>query len=426
MSRVLEFGGRRLAAGLLWMEPGAEAEREARSAWGWSLEWGEQIAWVPKESGLKGVEGVESLAVSVATYLGSSGADGSEGGWIAVLKSDDGHVAVVRARDGAIGTGGDEVFDDAGSAMGVVGVARDEGADVYAMAGVVTDSGFVVEVDVASLPELGREVGLKRRGSGGGSRLRVVGLCGAFLVVIVGGVWVLAPELLMGLFGGREKRATAPVIQAEADVFARIDNGALVQACGEAQGAWPPYMQAWKLISIECYGWFVELDFVGLRPELEGRAVMVVRWKLPSHYVAPVHRRIAEEHLGAWYLGSVVETSAWAVVPLGPVLELAEGDKALSYLAFRREVDRHFGMQGGRIEYGGGDDGVAVTVYLSHALSSIGELVADVPGFELISLSRSGQGGWVLKARQVAGFEVKESLFRELARVVRESQIMSF
>ena len=414
MSQVLEFGGRRFVAGLYWTEPGAELDRGARRAWGWSLDWGEQTGWVPKEAGLQGVEGVPSLAASIAGYLGGSGAHGPEGGWIALLKSDDGRFALVRARDGAIGKGGDEVFDEAGPALALIAEARGEGADVYGTSGAVSDSGFVVEVDVAGLPEGGREAGLKRR-SGGQANLRVAALAGALLVLVLGGVWLLAPDMLLGLFGSREKAVRQVLPQAEADVFARIDNGALVEACGAAQADWPPYIQAWRLISIECHAWFEELDFIGLRPELEGRAVMVVRWNLPGHYVAPLHRRIAEEHLAAWYLGSVVETTAWAVVPLGPVLGHVDGETSLPYLAFRREVDRHFGMQGGQIEYGGNADGAAVTVRLSQRLGRIARLVADVPGFELVSLSRSGRGGWVLKARQMAGFQVKEGLFRELA-----------
>ena len=115
---------------------------------------------------------------------------------------------------------------------------------------------------------------------------------------------------------------------------------------------------------------------------------------------------------------SAQRAAIWASnmrLPLGPVLGHAEDEPSLPYLAFRREVDRHLGMQGTRIDYGGESEAVAVTVGLSHGLGRIARLVADIPGFELVSLSQRGRGEWVLEARPVAGFQLKESLFLELA-----------
>jgi len=422
VSEILEFAGRRFAAGLFWVEPGAEVERSERRSWGWSLEWGGQTGWIPREAGLKGLEGVPSVAACVAGYLGS---DGAEGGWVALLKADDDRFSVVRVQGGVITTGGDLVFGDAGAAMNAVEEARAEGADVYGTPGAVTDGGFFVELDVGGLPEVEREEALRQRG-GRSSPLRVAGVSAAVLVLVLGGVWLIAPDWVFDLFGGRESVVQHVIRQSEEGVIARIDNGALVQACGAAQTVRPPYIQAWKLTRIECHGWFGESEVIGLRPELEGRAVMVVRWNLPKHYVAPLHRRIAEEHLGEWYLGSVVETSAWAVMPLGPVLQRADGDMSLSYLEFRREVDRHFGMQGGRIEYGAAAESASVTVLLRQGLGRIAALVADVPGLELVSLSSEGGLAWLLKARQATGFEVKASLFRQLVADGGEEEWTSF
>ena len=424
MSEVLEFGGRRFVAGLYWVQPGAEVDRSARRARAWSVDWGEQTGWVPKEAGLRGVEGVPSLAASLAAYLPGSGGDGPESGWVALLKADNGRFALVRVRDGVIGAGGDEVFDEAATAIHAMSAARADGAEVYGTADAVTD-GVFLDVDVSALPEGEGEAGLKR-GSGGTSGLRVAGLCLALVLLGVGAVAALAPDMLFGLFGGRDKAVLDVTSRQEAEVSARIDSGALVQACGAAQAEWLPYMPAWQRSSIACHGWFGEPELVGLRPELEGRAVMLVRWDLPGHYVAALHRRIAEEHLAAWYLASVVETSAWAVVPLGPVLGHADAQPALSYLAFRREVDRHLGMQGASIDYDEEPNGVEVTVGLGHGLGRIAQLVADIPGFEVVSLSQSGRGQWVLKARPVTGFLLKEGLFRQLAGNGSGREVASF
>lgn len=425
MSDVLEFGGRKFVAGLYWVPPGVEQDRAARRERAWWVEWGEQTGWVPRDAGLRGVDGVPSLAASMAEYLRGVADDGAESGWVALLKADDGRLALVRVREGVIGAGGDEVFRDAATAMASVGEARADGADVYETPGAVTDGGFVVEVDVAGLAEAGGDAGLKR-GVGGTSRLRVALLSLALVALAAGGVAALAPDMLFGLFGGGKKSVVSVVEEAKADVFARIDSTALVEECGKAQVAWPPYLPAWQIRSIECHGWFDEVELIALRPELEGRAVMVVRWELPGQYVAALHRRIAEEHLTGWYLGSVVERSAWAVVPLGAVVGHAEGGPFLSYLEFRREVDRHFGMQGASIDYGGETDAVAVTVVLGQGLGRIAGLVDDIPGFELVSLSRGSGREWVLEARPVTGFDLEESLFFELASRARAGEAVAF
>ena len=425
MSEVLEFGGRRFVAGLFWAQPGAEVDRRARRDRAWSVEWGEQTGWVAKQDGLRGVDGVPSLAAQVAAYLETAGGEGSESGWVALLKADNGRFALVRVREGTIGTDGDEVFGDAGTALQSVAAARAEGAEVYGTAGTVTDGSLVVEIDPAVLPDADRRGGLSR-GGGGVSASRAVLLSGALLLLVAGGAAAIAPDALFGLLGGGREAAVNVLPQRDPEVSARIDSAALVAACGAALADRPPYMPAWRISGIECHGRFEELELVGLRPELQGRAVMVVRWELQGEYVAALHRRIAEEHLSAWYVASVVERSAWAVVPLRPVLGRAEGEPPLSYLAFRREVDRHLGMQGGQIDYDGGSDAAAVRVVLGHGLSRIAELVDEIPGFEVVSLSRAGGRDWVLKARPVAGFQLTEGLFRELAAAGAEGDAVSF
>lgn len=425
MSEVLEFGGRKFVAGLFWVPPGAEQDRAARRDWAWSVEWRDQIGWAPRDAGLRGVDGVPSLAASMAEYLRGVAGEGTGSGWVALLKADDGRFALVRVREGVIGAGGDEFFYDEAAAMSSVAEARGDGAEVYGTRGAVTDGGFVVEVDVAGLSEAGGDGGLKR-GVGGTSRVRVALLSMALVALAAGGVAALAPDMLFGLFGGGKKSAVSVVSEAQADVFARIDSTALVEECGAAQVTWPPYLPAWEIRSIECHGWFDELELIALRPELEGRAVMLVRWELPGQYVAALHRRIAEEHLTGWYLGSVVERTAWAVVPLGAVVGHAEGGPFLSYLEFRREVDRHFGMQGASIDYGGEADEVAVTVVLGQGLGRIAGIVDGIPGFELMSLSRGSGREWVLKARPVTGFDLAESLFLELAMRARAGEAVAF
>ena len=424
MSEVLQFGGRDFVVGLYWTEPGAEVARDARKERAWAVDWRDQTGWVAKAEGLKGVDGVPSLAVCLAVYVGGGGGEASEGGWIVLLEADDGRFAVVRVREGMIVVGSDQVLGEEAEAEELLAIARAEGAEVYATAGKGSEGGLAYELDVQSISKDVGAAGL-RRGSGVGSGLRVAGLSAAFVVILVGGVWVIAPDFLKGLLGGADAVVTV-VAEAEVYVSARIDSASLVRECGEAQVVWPPYMPAWEIRAVECYGWFEETELVDLRPDLYGRGVMVVRWELPGQYVAAVHRRIAEEHLAGWYLASVVKTSAWAVVPLGAVLGRAEGERVPSYLEFRREVDRHLGMQGGSIVYEGHGAVVRVTVILDHALGRIGELVAGIPGFELVSLSRDAGRKWVLRARVMEGFQLAESRFVELEGRVRQGHAQAF
>ena len=269
------------------------------------MEWGEQTGWAAKQDGLRGVDGAPSLAAQVAAYLETAGGEGSESGWVALLKADNGRFALVRVREGTIGTDGDEVFGDAGTALQSVAAARAEGAEVYGTAGTVTDGSLVVEIDPAVLPDADRRGGLSR-GGGGVSASRAVLLSGALLLLVAGGAAAIAPDALFGLLGGGREAAVNVLPQRDPQVSARIDSAALVAACGAALADRPPYMPAWRISGIECHGRFEELELVGLRPELQGRAVMVVRWELQGEYVAALHRRIAEEHLSAWYVASVV------------------------------------------------------------------------------------------------------------------------
>ena len=309
--------------------------------------------------------------------------------------------------------------------VGLVGEATkltvSESSGTVVVAGVPGDVGrvraYLAHLNQEVLRPVSGEFGLVRERSRS-SPLRMAGAVAAVLVVMVGGVWVLAPDMLSGLFGEAEKEESEAE-QEEPQVWALIDSVALVEECGTAQLEWPPYLPAWEIGRIACHGWFEEPALIGERPELEGRAVMVVQWELPGQYVAALHRRIAEEHLGRWYYAQVGDTSAWALMPLGSVIRSGDDATAPSHLAFRRDVDRHFGMQGARIAYGGAGDGVAVTVALGQGLSRIEGLVAGTPGFELLSLTRAGSGGWVLAARPQAGFLVRESVFEALASARR-------
>ena len=68
----------------------------------------------------------------------------------------------------------------------------------------------------------------------------------------------------------------------------------------------PPYLPAWRTGQVSCEGRFADIALIAARPELEDRAVLVVRWRLETGRPEPLHRRIAEAHLSDWYAASVI------------------------------------------------------------------------------------------------------------------------
>ena len=183
-----------------------------------------------------------------------------------------------------------------------------------------------------------------------------------------------------------------------------VDSVALIEACRQALIDYPPWLPAWRIESLTCAARLEDPELAALRPELVGHAVMLARWRLGPGHAEPLHRQLAEQHLSRWYAASVVDTRAWAVLPLGLVLHIS--DRApLSFLVFRRAVDRELGLRGARIDYARGPQG-GWTVRIGHPgpLSNLADLfreAAGLAGLEITGLDRGPDGGWRLHGRPV-------------------------
>ena len=437
---VLTVGGRRFAAGLYWMERGgvASVARNAR-AFGrpWHVHWGGQTGYAADE---EDPSGCPSLAASLHAHIDAPF-------WMALAEADDGRFALVKARDGAILADGDEVFPDRASALEAFERARDVGWALHATAG-LTD-GDVAGIDPAALADdpamrlaaapLSR-VSLPQVG-------RFLALAAAVAVVAV--VWTQR-DALWRLVAGPETVAEAEqgnaLVQAPADppVTAALDAGALIAGCRQALTEHPPWMPAWRTESISCEGrfagrgspWYAAL--IAARPELEGRAVLAVRWRLEAGELPgtgrsePLHRRIAEAHLSDWYAASVTGAAAWAVLPLEPVLRLHQGvplyqgvplsnASSPSLLEFRDAVDRRFGARGTSIEYvQQGGDGIEVRIATRRPPVRLTEAVTGVPGLELVRLAQNAAGEWRLEGRRVSPQAMPRSRFDQLTQSVAQ------
>ena len=408
---MLSIDGRRFAAGLYWLERGnaASVARSAR-AFGrpWHVHWGEQTGYAADE---EKPDSCPSLAASLQAQIAAPF-------WMALVEADDGRLALVKARDGAMLADGDEVFPDRASALEAFARARDVGWTLHVTPGLV--EGEVAGIDPSALaddPAMRLVAAPLARLS-----LAKVGRFLALAVVVAGAavMWSYR-ENVWRLVAGPEP-VTETEVPVEPLVTAALDSGALIAGCRQALIDHPPYLPAWRTERVSCEGRFADVALIAARPELEDRAVLVVRWRLETGQgnslvrPEPLHRRIAEMHLSGWYAASVTGGRAWAVAPLEPVLRLST-DAPPSFLEFREAVDRQLGARGTRIEYPRQSaDGIEVRIVTRRPPAALAEAVAAVPGLELVRLARDAAGEWRMEGRRVSPVSIPKSRFEELAK----------
>ena len=407
---VLTVGGRRFAAGLYWLERGGAASvaRNARAfKRPWHVHWDGQTGYAADEESPKDCP---SLAASLQAHIAVPS-------WMALVEADDGRLALVKARDGAFLADGDEVFSERASALDAFERGRDAGWALHASPGLV--DGDVTEIDPASLlDDPAMRLAAAPLSIPG---LPKVGRFMALAAVVAGAAFVwMERETLWRLVSGPEQVAEAEQEPVEPPVTAALDAGALIAGCRNALMAYPPYMPAWRTERVSCEGRFTDLSLIGVRPELEDRAVLTVRWRLGSGRPEPIHRRIAETHLSEWYAASVGGDRAWAAMPLAPVLRLSD-DIPSSLLEFRKAVDRQFGARAARIRYDAQGDGIEVRIETGSTPFGLADAVAAVPGLELVRLVRDGAGEWLLEGRRVSPISMPRERFEQVAQPLTES-----
>ncbi len=404
---VLAIGGRRFAAGLYWLERGGAASvaRNAR-AFGrpWHVHQGGQTGYAADEGSPKGCP---SLAAVLQAHIGTPS-------WMALVEADDGRLALVKARDGTILADGDEVFGERAAALAAFARSRDVGWALYATPGLAGEG--VGGLDPSALAD---DPGMRLAAVPlSGVRLPRVGrfLALAALMAAAGVLTWTQREALWRLVAGPETAAEVEEVPAEPPVTAALDAAALIAGCREALLAHPPWLPGWRTERIACEGRFSDPSLTAVRPELEGRAVLVARWRLETGRPEPLHRRIAEGRLSGWYAAQVGGGSAWAAVPLEPALRLSDAAPP-SFLEFRDAVDRSFGARGTRIEYAvQGADGVEVAIATRRPPAMLADAVAAVPGLELVRLARDAAGAWRLEGRRVSPVSMARARFEQVAQ----------
>ena len=370
---AITVGGRRYAAGLYWLSRGG-ARQTARAARRlgrpWCVHDGERTGFAedggggsseslhPAGSGPKGLrpagvhlEGVPALALALKAHI--------EGGfWMALVGGDcgggEGRYALVKARGGAVLADGDEVFGDRAAAIAAFERARELGWALYATPGLAAElsgpGSEVAALDVAGLDAAAAAAGGAIElapASPARGRRRLLPAALGLAVLAAGGAW-LEREALMDWLA--PPPPVPEVWGPEPTVSVAVDGAALIAACRKALIENPPFLPAWRIEGIACAARFADPALTSLRPELAGRPVLLVRWHLAAgHRGTPwsgeaLQRRLAEAHLARWHAASVADGRAWAAMPLGPVLRIADLQTP-SFLELRRAVDRTFGAE---------------------------------------------------------------------------------
>ena len=424
---TLVINGQPFAAGLYWLErsgPVTTARAARRFARPWCVHRAGQTGYAGGTED-DAPEGLPALAPALVDSIESEF-------WMSLVASDaavgnftdtgdTGHYALIKVRDGAVLADGDEVFTNRDAAVEAFDRARALGWDLYATPGLLAGGADrdVTDLDVSVLAAVPENV-LRR------ATFTRIGRAQLALVLLlpaaIAGVWIawLQRDALLDWIAGPE-----PVVAAapptDPDLAVAVDSVALIEACRRALIDYPPWLPAWRIESLTCAARLEDPELAALRPELAGRAVMLVRWRLGPGHAEPLHRQLAEQHLSRWYAASVVDARAWAVLPLAPVLRIVETAPPL-FLAFRRAVDRELGLRGARIDYSRGPQGGwTVRIGYPGPLSHLADLfreAAGLAGLEITALDRGADGSWRLHGRPVAPEAMTLAEFREPARTL--------
>ena len=425
---AITVGGRRYAAGLYWLErrgAGATARTARRLGRPFCVHHGERTGFAAMDTdtsegpgaaspgaerpGPEGPEGpgptgLPALALALLEHLGS-------GFWMALVEDDGGEILVlVKARDGAVLADGDAVFGSREAALAAFERARDLGWALHATPGAgAALEGFGSEIaplDTGALAAAAGRAGASimltsatpaRIATG---RLRPAALVIAGLAACA--VLWLARDALLGWLVGPDEAPAPAVAVSEPEVSVSVDAAALIAECRQALIANPPFLPAWEIVRIACHARFADPELAALRPELAGRAVLVVRWSRANGHAEAIARRLAEFQLARWHAASVADGRAWAAAPLGAVLR-SGAPPPPSFLELRAAVDRAFGTGGAGVSYAlDGAGGWTVRIEDLRPLSRLGPVAGAIGGLEIVGLSRSGAGPWRLEARPAA------------------------
>ena len=396
---VLTIDGRQWVAGLKW-SPGTSGRRIVRAARAAETPYvvitAAESAVVPVDDG--DTAGIPSLAATLHRAI-------EEPHWTAAIETDDGgRIAIVRVEDGLISSGGEEVLDDRDAALAAL--EHTEGP-VFATAGLqVEDARIISSAMLADAPEVLVELLPDRSVPWG----LVVKVSTATTLAAAGiAAWLMMDEIMELIYGP----PPAPVeVKEEPRVKVAFDGAALVGACSRAIASQPAALPGWELSEILCEAAFSNSEITGTHREMQGRAGMMLRWALVGGHEAAIHRKLMSEHVASWAFGQVEASTAWAFMPLQPVLVEWDGRDNPEFLALRTAIDRNAGPWAESLAFKSDRSGNwSVDMEGPGPLARIEEALARIEGMEVLRLRRGGDGNWHVQIRMTQARSIVESAF---------------
>ncbi len=396
---VLTINGRQWVAGLTWIT-GTSARKLARAArkeeTPYVVRMADESAVVPVDDG--DTADMPSLAAVLQRAI-------TEPHWTAAVEADEGgRIAIVRVEDGLISSGGEEVLDDMEAARSAL---KDSGGPLFATAGLQVEGARIIsssmladtpEVRVELLPDTTIPLGLVFKAS-----------TAAALAAAGVAAWLMTDEIMELLYD--PPPALAP-IALETRVQVAFDGAALVGACARAIETQPAGLPGWELTEVLCEAEFSNREITGAHRDMQGRAGIMLRWALASGHEATIHRKLMSEHVRAWAYGQVAATTAWAFMPLQPVLVKWEGRDKPDFLALRTALDRHVGPWAESLAFKLDRTGDwEVSMEGPAPLERIEAALARIEGIEVLRLRRPGDGNWHVQIRMTQARSIVESAF---------------
>ena len=387
---VVRIGGRDYAAGLRWRSGRLALHQiildSRNSGLPFFVRREGQVGYATGEAEH---EGCPSLAAAFAAAIPADQ-------WVAMVEGEDGRCAVTSCSYNALTGDEDRVFPDRALALAAVEAARSDGFKAYAPEGLMPGAEPLNWDEVAAAAVVAEAIAgvpfsrLERRHAVAAAAVGVAGL-----TVLAG--WTYRTPLLELAFGPPE--APAPVVVVKR-VKAEVSTAAFIDGCRAALRKAPPYLPAWKIVTVTCHAQMQDPEVLLAAPSLSGRPVLFARWRLGGESLPAAHRRLASARLASWYAGGVNGQAAWAVMELPAVVRLWE-QQPTPGPELRRNIDLAFGLVA-TIDYLVSPEGETIKIGTAQTLDEIAARAARVPGFEAQRLTMRDKGGWSIEGQAAA------------------------
>ena len=422
---VIAVGSVRFAVGIEWEGELVKGRDASQLGWEngrpWTVDVGEQTGFVDGE----GSPGGAPALAGVLRKLWN-GAPGQEESWIAAIGEDRGEdrqseprVVVVRCNRGVLLADGEEVFASGAEAFEDL-ARRSESVPMMVTPGLAARAPEAEVVSVEVIVEAAAGVGVVVELPALGRRGQVVRLVAVLVGIVgLGGAGAIYGPGLVDLAWQEWFTEKKPKAEPLPTVDVAVATPSFLNHCREEMARREVRMAGFDRVGVFCRSSFTAGD-TGASWDLEGRAVLEVRWQLREPLSARVYGPLAEDLLRRWHWAGVRDEGvAVAVSPLPLALVRATGIVEVSPVAFRARIDRTLAMQGFDIEYAGWGAVVEVVLTTDGPFPEAIAMVGAVEGLEVLQATFT-ENLWRFEARRTRPRNLLEREFDALAAPLKE------